>query len=65
MLGGMVSRLKWQETDGLHVLCAQEGLSFESVSALVVKYLSPVEQLSPFKVGQIQKLISDIAESAG
>jgi hypothetical protein len=31
----------------------------------VVKYLSPVEQLSPFKVGQIQKLIADIAESAG
>jgi len=43
----------------------QESLSFESVSALVVKYLSPVEQLSPFKVGQIQKLIADIAESAG
>jgi len=43
----------------------EESLSFESVSALVVKYLSPVEQLSPFKVGQIQKLISDIAESAG
>jgi len=43
----------------------EESLSFESVSALVVKYLSPVEQLSPFKVGQIQKLIADIAESAG
>lgn len=46
-------------------LVVQESLSFESVSALVVKYLSPVEQLSPFKLGQIQKLISDIAESAG
>merc|ERR1712216_593308 len=34
-------------------------LSFESVSALVVKYLSPVEELSPFKLGNIQKLISD------
>jgi len=40
-------------------------LSFESVSALVVKYLSPVEELSPFKLGNIQKLISDIAEAAG
>jgi len=40
-------------------------LSFAGVSALVVKHLSPVEQLSPFKVGQVQKLIADIAESAG
>ena len=39
--------------------------TFEGFSALVVKWLSPVEQLSPFKVGQIQKLISQIAESAG
>ena len=39
--------------------------TFESVSALVVKYLSPVEELSPFKLGNIQKLISDIAEAAG
>jgi len=39
--------------------------SFEGFSALVVKWLSPVEQLSPFKVGQIQKLIAQIAESAG
>lgn len=39
--------------------------TFEGVSKLVVKYLSPVEQLSPFKVGQIQKLVADIAESAG
>ena len=46
--------------------CMQEfTLSFESVSALVVKYLSPVEELSPFKLGNIQKLISDIAEAAG
>ena len=39
--------------------------TFEGFSSLVVKYLSPVEQLSPFKVGQIQKLIAQIAESAG
>jgi hypothetical protein len=42
---------------------AQEHL--KSTSDLVVKYLSPVEEMSPFKVGQIQKLISDINEQAG
>lgn len=42
---------------------AQEHI--KSTSDLVVKYLSPVEEMSPFKVGQIQKLISDINEQAG
>lgn len=42
-----------------------ENASFETVSSKVVDVLSPVEQLSPFKLGQIQKLISQIAESAG
>jgi hypothetical protein len=42
---------------------AQEHL--KSTSDLVVKYLSPVEEMSPFKVGQIQKLISDVNEQAG
>jgi len=33
--------------------------SFEEGSAMVVKLLGPVEELSPFKLGQIQKLIED------
>jgi hypothetical protein len=37
----------------------------KSTSDLVVKWLSPVEEMSPFKVGQIQKLISDVNEQAG
>jgi hypothetical protein len=49
--------------------CGSQGFemptTFEGFSALVVKWLSPVEQLSPFKVGQIQKLVAQIAESAG
>ncbi len=50
-------------------ICGSQGFefptTFEGFSALVVKWLSPVEQLSPFKVGQIQKLIAQIAEGAG
>jgi len=42
---------------------AQEHI--KSTCDLVVKYLSPVEEMSPFKVGQIQKLISDINKQAG
>ena len=42
---------------------AQEHM--KSTSDLVVKYLSPVEEMSPFKVGQIQKLIADVNEQAG
>jgi len=42
---------------------AQEHI--KSTSDLIVKYLSPVEEMSPFQVGQIQKLISDINEAAG
>jgi hypothetical protein len=42
---------------------AQEHI--KSTSDLIVKYLSPVEEMSPFQVGQIQKLISDINEQAG
>jgi len=37
----------------------------KSASDMVVKYLSPVEEMSPFQVGQIHKLISDINENAG
>merc|ERR1712205_232496 len=58
-------RSKMAEEEKKEESLSFENLSFESVSALVVKWLSPVEQLSPFKVGQIQKLIADIAESAG
>jgi len=39
--------------------------TFEEFSALAVKYLSPLEEISPFKLGQIQKLISDVNEEAG
>lgn len=42
---------------------AQEHL--KSTSDLVVKYLSPVEEMSPFKVGQIKELISKVNEDAG
>jgi len=41
------------------------GFSFEDFSALVVEKLSPVEHLSPFKVGQIQQLIADRDEEMG
>lgn len=41
------------------------GDHLKSTADLIVKYLSPVEEMSPFKVGQIQKLISDINEKAG
>lgn len=41
------------------------GFTFEDFSALVVEKLSPIEQLSPFKVGQIQKLIADGDEEMG
>jgi len=43
-----------------------EGLptDFQGWSELVVKYLSYVEEISPFKVGNIQKLISDVSKDA-
>ena len=34
-------------------------------SDLMVKWLSPLEEVSPFKLGQIQILISDINKEAG
>lgn len=37
--------------------------SFEEGSAMVVKLLGPVEELSPFKLGQIQKLIEETYEA--
>jgi len=37
---------------------------FNGWSELVVKYLSYVEEISPFKVGQVQKLISDVSKDA-
>mmetsp|Transcript_33631 Transcript_33631/g.79377 ORF Transcript_33631/g.79377 Transcript_33631/m.79377 type:complete len:241 (-) Transcript_33631:223-945(-) len=39
--------------------------SFDEASTMVVKLLSPVEEISPFKLGQIQKLIEDIHEDTG
>jgi hypothetical protein len=39
--------------------------SFEEGSAMVVKLLGPVEELSPFKLGQIQKLIEETHEETG
>jgi len=43
-----------------------EGLptDFNGWSELIVKYLSYVEEISPFKVGQIQKLIADVSKDA-
>jgi len=41
------------------------GFTFEDFSALVVEKCSPIEQLSPMKVGQIQKLIADGDEEMG
>ena len=40
-------------------------MTFEDFSEKVVANLSPVEQISPFKVGQIQKLIADADEQLG
>jgi len=37
---------------------------FNGWSELLVKYLSYVEEISPFKVGQIQKLLSDVSKDA-
>jgi len=34
-------------------------------SDLMVKWLAPLEEVSPFKLGQIQILISDINKDAG
>ena len=39
--------------------------SFGEFSAIVVKYLSPVEEFSPFKVGPIQELIASVSKEAG
>jgi hypothetical protein len=39
--------------------------TFNEFSDLMCKYLSPVEELSPFKLGQIQILIKDINAEAG
>jgi len=39
--------------------------TFEEFSAMMVKYLAPVEELSPFKLGQIQTLIADVNVDAG
>jgi hypothetical protein len=44
----------------------EQGLptDFNGWSELIVKYLSYVEEISPFKVGQIQKLISDVSKDS-
>jgi hypothetical protein len=44
----------------------EQGLptDFNGWSELIVKYLSYVEEISPFKVGQIQKLIADVSKDA-
>ena len=61
--GGAVPSMPEMPGGGEYAEQAQEHL--KSTSDLVVKYLSPVEEMSPFKVGQIQKLISDVNEAAG
>eukprot|EP00293_Proteomonas_sulcata_P015737 CAMPEP_0184289820 /NCGR_PEP_ID=MMETSP1049-20130417/2190_1 /TAXON_ID=77928 /ORGANISM="Proteomonas sulcata, Strain CCMP704" /LENGTH=229 /DNA_ID=CAMNT_0026596759 /DNA_START=11 /DNA_END=700 /DNA_ORIENTATION=- len=39
--------------------------SFEEASDMTVKLLAPVEEISPFKLGQVQKLIEDMHEPTG
>jgi hypothetical protein len=39
--------------------------SFGEFSAIVVKHLAPIEELSPFKLGQIQELIASVSKEAG
>ena len=51
---------------GAHVQEKGGGMptDFNGWSALVVRYLSFVEEISPFKVGQIQKLIADASKDS-
>mmetsp|Transcript_82649 Transcript_82649/g.134009 ORF Transcript_82649/g.134009 Transcript_82649/m.134009 type:complete len:512 (-) Transcript_82649:271-1806(-) len=42
-----------------------EQFSFGEMSSLIVKHLSPVEELSPFKLGQVQELIGQIHKETG
>ena len=35
-------------------------LNMDNVSALIVKWVSPVEQVSPFKLGDVQKTIAQM-----
>jgi len=39
--------------------------TFGEFSAIVVKHLAPIEELSPFKLGQIQELIASVSKEAG
>ena len=39
--------------------------TFGEFSSMVVKHLSPVEELSPFKLGQIQELVGTVSKEAG
>ncbi|EKX40434.1 hypothetical protein GUITHDRAFT_164665 [Guillardia theta CCMP2712] len=40
-------------------------LNMDNVSALIVKWVSPVEQVSPFKLGDVQKTIAQIHQETG
>jgi hypothetical protein len=44
---------------------SEEHFSFGEFSSMVVKHLSPVEELSPFKLAQIQELIAQMSKDAG
>jgi len=44
---------------------SEEQFSFGEFSSMIVKHLSPVEELSPFKLAQIQELIHQISKDAG
>jgi len=39
--------------------------TFNEFSDMMCKFLAPMEEVSPFKLGQIQKLISDVNVDAG
>ena len=44
---------------------SEEHFSFGEFSSMVVQHLSPVEELSPFKLAQIQELIAQMSKDAG
>ena len=44
---------------------SQANSAFDAFSKQVVSTLSPVEQMSPFRIGQIQKLVADSNEELG
>jgi len=44
---------------------AEEPFSFTEFSAMIVQYLAPVEEISPFKLSQVQELIAKIHKETG